>query len=59
MKIQDFEAIIPLATGALTVVTKLVFMLTDMIQNADLTQEDKDVLIAKIKEAQAKIPEWK
>lgn len=59
MKIEGYEAIIPLATGTLTLVTKLVFLITESIQNSDLTQEDKDVLIAKIKEAQAKIPEWK
>jgi hypothetical protein len=58
MVIAGYATIIELAGALLSMGVKLIFTITEIIQNSDMAQEDKDVLIAKIREAQAKVPEW-
>ena len=59
LTITDLSKLVALATGAITLVTKLGFAITDVINKSkDMSAEDKDELIKRIKEAQAAIPEW-
>lgn len=59
MTVAGIAALIELSTAALLMITKLVFAIQDLIAKSDFSQEDKDELIARIKKAQASIPEWK
>jgi hypothetical protein len=59
LNIEDITKLVALATGAITLVTKLGLAITDIISKSkDMSAEDKEELIKRIREAQQAIPEW-
>lgn len=59
MVIQGYAAIIELATNLLMMITRLIFLIQELIEKSDMSQEDKDILIDRIRKAQAMLEEWK
>lgn len=59
LNIEDITKLVALATGAITLVTKLGLAITDIVSKSkDMSAEDKEELIKRIREAQQAIPEW-
>ena len=59
MSVEDITKLIALGTGILSLATKLGFLIADAIRKSkDMSEEDKEALIQKIKAAQESIPEW-
>lgn len=59
MGVDDIVKLAALATGLLSLATKLGFLLTDAISKSkDISDDRKAELIQKIKDAQASVPEW-
>jgi hypothetical protein len=59
LTVEDITKLAAVASGAITLVTKLGFLVTDIIaKSKDMTEEDKDALIKRITDAQSTIPEW-
>lgn len=57
--IEKWTKLAALATGLLTLATKLGFGVAEMIQKSkDLADADKERLIAEIRAAQKSVPEW-
>jgi len=57
--IEEIGEIVALYTTIIVAATKLGLVISQIIKSAEgLNVDDKDALIAKIKEAQAKVPVW-
>lgn len=58
MDSEKITVIANVAAALISLATKLTIAVVELIQNADMSQEDKDTLIARIKKAQSEVPAW-
>lgn len=58
MDSEKITVIANVAAALISLATKLTIAVVELIQNADMSQEDKDTLIAQIKKAQSEVPAW-
>lgn len=55
---EDLATLINIATSLIPLAVKLSSMVKELIANSDIPEADKNEYIARIKEAQASVPEW-
>jgi len=58
MSTEDIERMVSISTVVLSSVVKLVFLITELIKNSDMGEQDKESLIARIRAAQESVPVW-
>lgn len=60
LSVEDITKLVAVGTGLLSLATKLGFLIADVIRKSkEISEEDKEEMIARIKAAQASVPEWK